>query len=73
MHPNFFQREAIMRHDTEFCSFCGKGRSEVLRLVRGPTVFICDVCIAECVRALAVGAVDVFVGEETALDENEEV
>ncbi len=30
------------------CSFCGKHKSEVKRLVAGPSVFICDECIAEC-------------------------
>ena len=45
------QRE---RGDTEargkgdFCSFCGKEKSEVERLIAGPSVLICDECIAEC-------------------------
>ena len=28
-----------------YCSFCGKGRSEVAVLVEGPSVFICDECV----------------------------
>jgi hypothetical protein len=28
-----------------YCSFCGKGRSEVATLVEGPSVFICDECV----------------------------
>lgn len=28
-----------------YCSFCGKGKSEVGMLVEGPSVFICDECV----------------------------
>jgi len=27
------------------CSFCGKGESEVRKLIAGPGVFICDQCV----------------------------
>jgi hypothetical protein len=30
------------------CSFCGKSRDQVQRLVAGPGVFICDHCVALC-------------------------
>ncbi len=30
------------------CSFCGKGQREVRKLIAGPTVYICDQCIALC-------------------------
>ncbi|MBN2499058.1 MAG: ATP-dependent Clp protease ATP-binding subunit ClpX [Deltaproteobacteria bacterium] len=30
------------------CSFCGKGQREVKKLIAGPTVYICDECIALC-------------------------
>ncbi len=30
------------------CSFCGKSRHEVAKLVAGPGVFICDGCITLC-------------------------
>ncbi|RME20961.1 MAG: ATP-dependent Clp protease ATP-binding subunit ClpX, partial [Deltaproteobacteria bacterium] len=30
------------------CSFCGKGQREVRKLIAGPTVYICDECIALC-------------------------
>lgn len=30
-----------------YCSFCGKGKSEVRMLVEGPSVFICDECVAK--------------------------
>ena len=35
------------------CSFCGKGRSEVRKLVAGPGVYICDACIGVCQNVLA--------------------
>ena len=28
------------------CSFCGKSETEVLKLVAGPRVYICDRCVA---------------------------
>jgi hypothetical protein len=31
-----------------FCSFCGREKLEVNRLIAGPSVFICDKCIATC-------------------------
>jgi len=30
------------------CSFCGKGHSEVRKLIAGPGVYICDSCITVC-------------------------
>ena len=30
------------------CSFCGKTQDEVMRLVEGPGVYICDSCISYC-------------------------
>ena len=30
------------------CSFCGKAKSEVERLIAGPTVYICNECIESC-------------------------
>ena len=35
------------------CSFCGKGRSEVRKLVAGPGVYICDACIGVCQNVVA--------------------
>lgn len=39
----------VARTDVEFCSFCGKGRSEVRQLIAGPTVYICNECVTLCV------------------------
>jgi hypothetical protein len=35
-----------------FCSFCGKGRNEVRALVEGPSVYICDECVASAQQIL---------------------
>ncbi|MGI6177050.1 MAG: ATP-dependent Clp protease ATP-binding subunit ClpX [Eubacterium sp.] len=34
------------------CSFCGKERSEVKRLIAGPGVYICDQCVEMCHQIL---------------------
>ena len=30
------------------CSFCGKQRSEVRKLIAGPNVYICNECVELC-------------------------
>ena len=35
------------------CSFCGKGRDQVTKLIAGPGVYICDKCIELCNEVLA--------------------
>jgi len=35
------------------CSFCGKSQREVKKLIAGPTVYICDECIALCNDVIA--------------------
>ncbi len=35
------------------CSFCGKSRAEVKKLIAGPGVYICDACVAVCQGVLA--------------------
>jgi ATP-dependent Clp protease ATP-binding subunit ClpX len=34
------------------CSFCGKSNDEVLKLVAGPWVYICDECVAVASRMM---------------------
>jgi len=34
--------------DILFCSFCGKSNDAVKALIAGPTVFICNECVAVC-------------------------
>lgn len=43
--------DARMRRQLR-CSFCGKGRDKVRKLVAGPGVFICDGCIQLCSEVL---------------------
>ncbi len=38
--------------DQEWCYFCGKTRSDVQGLVRGPIAYICNECVALCVDIL---------------------
>src|SRR5262249_47412323 len=42
-----------------FCSFCGKSRRDVRKLISGPRVFICDECIGRCNEILGE---DEFIG-----------
>jgi hypothetical protein len=32
-----------------YCSFCGKSQHEVVKLIAGPSVFVCDECVDVCV------------------------
>jgi len=45
------------------CSFCGKDRDEVKKLIAGPTVHICDECVNLCNDIIA---------EEWELEKEEE-
>jgi ATP-dependent Clp protease ATP-binding subunit ClpX len=36
-----------------YCSFCGKSQREVLKLIAGPSVYICDECISLCNEIIA--------------------
>ncbi|UPK07533.1 hypothetical protein IVB05_19695 [Bradyrhizobium sp. 170] len=42
-----------------YCSFCGKDSASVKALIAGPTVFICDECVAICNQCLGGGPVPV--------------
>lgn len=44
---------ARLRKDPTRCSFCGKGRDQVSRLIAGPGVYICDRCVELCNEVLA--------------------
>lgn len=35
------------------CSFCGKTQKEVKRIIAGPSVYICDLCVNVCATILA--------------------
>ena len=35
------------------CSFCRKNQHDVRKLIAGPSVFICDECVAVCLEIIA--------------------
>lgn len=35
------------------CSFCGKSNTEVMRIVAGPGVYICNECVALCAEIIS--------------------
>ena len=35
------------------CSFCGRSEHEVINLVAGPRVYICDACVDMCSAIIA--------------------
>lgn len=41
---------APSRKDELRCTFCGKSQFDVRKLIAGPTAFICDECVALCVK-----------------------
>lgn len=50
------------------CSFCGKSEVEVRRIVHGPSVYICDECVAFCVEELRDNGVEVGVLDTTGAE-----
>ena len=44
---------ASTRNPSANCSFCGKGNSEVKKLIAGPGVYICNQCVDLCVEVIA--------------------
>ena len=38
----------MSKKNEPICSFCGKGESEVYKLILGPNANICDECIDAC-------------------------
>ena len=51
LFEKFFIGKAVRHHraDDELrCSFCGKTHAQVKKLIAGPTVYICNECIAIC-------------------------
>ena len=56
--------------DQLHCSFCGKSRDQVRKLVQGPNgVYICDECVAACADILGMGSVY----DEDAVIEDEDL
>jgi len=41
------------KNDEIFCSFCGKSQNDVIQLIAGPGVYICNECVGLCQDILA--------------------
>ncbi len=52
MPSNLNLRSVFPKRDSLSCSFCGKPDGKVGKLIAGPTVFICDVCVGVCNKIL---------------------
>ncbi|MBO0734840.1 MAG: ClpX C4-type zinc finger protein [Methylocapsa sp.] len=50
------------------CSFCGKSEKDVSKLIAGPKVHICDVCVGVCNRILE-ATPHTFAGWDSMTDE----
>ena len=51
--PPIAYRPALEAEPVHFyCSFCGKSEREVQSIVKGPSVYICDECVAFCYTVL---------------------
>jgi len=48
-----------------YCSFCGKSQHEVRKLIAGPSVFVCDECIALCNDIIREESLAAIGGEQT--------
>ncbi len=49
-----------------YCSFCGKSQHEVRKLIEGPSVYICDECIAFCNDIIRDEQRDTVVAEQSS-------
>jgi ATP-dependent Clp protease ATP-binding subunit ClpX len=43
----------LFRRKTLRCSFCGKAKEAVAKLISGPGVYICNECVDRCKDILA--------------------
>ena len=43
----------FIKGEAPFCGFCGRGKGEYRRLIAGPKVNICDVCVANAKQQIA--------------------
>lgn len=51
LHDPEYSRD-INRDRLLYCSFCGKSQHQVVKLIAGPSVFICDECTDLCVEII---------------------
>lgn len=52
-----------------YCSFCRRDDQTVAKLVGGPGVYICDVCVESCNRVLAGEPAPPFLGWDSLSDD----
>ena len=45
-------KKSEQKSRTVYCSFCGKSQHEVLKVIAGPSVFVCDECTDLCCQLL---------------------
>ncbi len=53
---------SVKKDEKVVCSFCGKTQEEVMELIAGPGVYICDECIDVCYNLLGHGQIPVDQG-----------
>jgi hypothetical protein len=53
------RRPRKRKRNETVCTFCGKAKDEVQKLIAGPSVFICNECVVLCVRVLRESGIDV--------------
>lgn len=51
-HAALLEAHRNARHPI-YCSFCGKSSDQVICMIAGPTVFICDECVELAVAVVA--------------------
>ena len=54
-HPMLRKRKQARLAATRQCTFCGKQQNQVERLIAGPSVFICNDCVALCQQLIQEG------------------
>ncbi|MBO0764882.1 MAG: hypothetical protein J2P50_09885 [Hyphomicrobiaceae bacterium] len=47
------EQNSAPQKSTLYCSFCGKSQHEVVALIAGPAVYICDQCVGLCNDVIA--------------------
>src|ERR1700750_1407045 len=55
---------AIEPQRTLSCSFCGKSKHQVQKLIAGPSVFICGACVARCAEIIDDEEIANLIGED---------
>ena len=54
------------------CSFCGKTREKVKKLIAGPKVYICNECIELCVDVVREDSKESLLDNEKGEEDNDE-